>query len=80
MKTSYSKFEYQAAKAFIKDAEIVKQFSTSTFTNTTYKKDGALWHESESHLESPEDDYSLEIVKGQECLKVDCIGCLSESC
>lgn len=63
MKTSYSKFEYQSAKAFIKGAEIVRRFSTPTFTNTTYRKDGVLWTENESHLEAPEDDYNLEIVK-----------------
>lgn len=63
MKTLYSKFEYQAAKAFIKGAEIAKQFSTPTFTNTIYLKDGVRWQESESHLESPEDDYSLEMVE-----------------
>jgi hypothetical protein len=63
MKTSYSKFEYQQAKAFIKGAEIVQRFSTPSFTNTIYIIGGIRWQESESHLESPEDDYSLEVVK-----------------
>ncbi len=62
MKTSYNKFEYQLAKAFIKDAEIGGRFSTPTFTNTIYLKDGIRWQESESHLEAPEDDYSLKVV------------------
>lgn len=60
MKTSFSKAEYQQAKAFLKDATLLSEFSTPTLCTKQWRKpDGSIWSESESRLEAPEDDYSL---------------------
>jgi hypothetical protein len=59
--TPFTRHDYLTAKKFLFDASIVKQFEHVTVSrDTIYRKpDGSLWHESESLLESPEDDYSL---------------------
>lgn len=60
----YGKYDYQAAKQFLKDAQAVKSFETPTFSQTIYlKPDGTRWQEFDSKLEPPENDYSLELVK-----------------
>jgi hypothetical protein len=68
-KTKYTKFEYQAAKQFLKsaEAEIVRQYNDPCVSDTVYRTaNGNLWHESESKLESPEDDYSLVLKAVEE--------------
>jgi hypothetical protein len=66
MQTKYSKCDYLAAKKVIEDAEVIRSFISPTISVTTYKtRDGKLWHEEESHLEYPEDDYSLELVEAR---------------
>lgn len=57
----FSKYDYKAAKDFLKDATITYQFMTPSYSHTIYKKpDGSLWSEVDSKLEYPEDDYRLE--------------------
>ena len=51
---------YQEGKVFLKDAELVRESSTDTYVWRTWRKpDGSEWHENESRLEAPEDDYDL---------------------
>lgn len=61
----FRKYQYQEAKKFLKEnkAKEIKSFSTPSFTNTLYQlENGEQWQESESHLEAPEDDYTLQKV------------------
>lgn len=54
---------YQEAKRFVMDLKIVKQYNSPTVSVTHYKTNtGAIYIETESHLESPYDDYSLTKV------------------
>lgn len=62
----FGKYDYKAAKEFLKDAVMVHRFDTPTFAMTTWRKpDGSLWSEFDSRLEYPEDDYRLE-PKGED--------------
>lgn len=62
--TTYSKYDYCAAKRFLRDATIERGFTTPERSQTLYRlPDGSLWQENESHLEPPEDDYSLTQIK-----------------
>jgi len=60
MTVQFGKYDYQQAKQFLADAELLHAFHSPTYSNALYRKpDGSLWAEYKSHLESPEDDYSL---------------------
>jgi len=63
-KNSYSKFEYQDAKKFLKVAKQLSCFSNSGVSRSTKYQmpDGSVWREFESLLETPEDDYSLDMI------------------
>lgn len=81
MKTSYSKHEYKAAKSFLADAVVVKQYEDPTQRNTTYMKpDGHVWLENESLLEYPEDYYRLIMLTAwcvdKSLMENDCQGCI----
>jgi len=61
--SNYSKYSRRQAKEFLLDATIVHAFHSPAHSNVTYRKpDGSAWHEMESHLEYPEDDYTLREV------------------
>ena len=68
MKTNFSKYEYLEAKAFLADARILRAFhNANIYSSVTYiKPDGSIWYESESHLEAPENDYSLTMKTDQD--------------
>lgn len=64
MSNEYGKYSRLAAKQFLADAIVMRAFYYSNVhSNVIYRKpDGSLWHELESHLEYPEDDYTLREV------------------
>lgn len=60
---TFSRYNKLAAKNLLADATVERAFHSPTHSNVTYRKpDGSLWHEQESHLEYPEDDYQLREV------------------
>jgi hypothetical protein len=59
----FERAQWRQAKEFLKDAKCLGGLKTPTFTNLRWQKpDGSVWFEGESLLESPEDDYSLELI------------------
>ncbi len=67
MKNQYTKYEYKEAKDIIKDAELLSRAESPVLRQSLWKTpDGAIWSESESLLESPEDDYLLVLRMKEE--------------
>ena len=70
MQKKFGLYQYREAKQVIKNAEIIRRYSDPCVCNTTYRAlDGQFWFESESKLESPENDYELSLIENQERIR-----------
>lgn len=65
LKNTYSKYEYRTAKGFLKDSKsvVLSSYSDDTIKRTYYNIAGQVWFESESRLESPHNEYSLQLTQ-----------------